>query len=94
MEIDNGYSPDPRPADTDDQAMFDAAFRGADRHAPKRRNHKEDAAPEKPLDELQVEAEKLVALLQDRQEGLMSWHSFLRDRVQKIHELTSRMLGR
>jgi len=94
MEIDNGYSPDPRPADTDDQAMFDAPFRGSCSHAPKAPKRGAQEKGEVLLDELQMEAEKLVALLKDRQVGLFTWHDFLRERVQKMHELTSRMMGR
>jgi len=46
------------------------------------------------LDELQQEAEKLLALLKDRQIGMMTWDDFMRERLQKIHALTSRALGK
>jgi len=46
------------------------------------------------LDELQNEAEKLVSLLKDKQTGLMSWNFLLRDRLEKLHELTSEALGK
>ncbi len=46
------------------------------------------------LDELQQEAEKLLALLRDRQPGLMSWHGFLDERLRNIHTITSKVLGK
>lgn len=46
------------------------------------------------LDELQQEAEKLVALLKDRQPGLMTWGMFLRDRLTRLHGLISTALGK
>jgi len=39
------------------------------------------------LDELQKEAEKLLALLKDRQQGTMSWNLFLHDRLASIKEM-------
>jgi hypothetical protein len=39
------------------------------------------------LDELQLETEKLLSLLKDRQTGLITWNSFLRDRLCTIHAL-------
>ena len=43
---------------------------------------------------LQGEAEKLLALLKDRQLGLMSWHMFMNERLTNMHGLISRMLGK
>ena len=37
------------------------------------------------LDELQAEAEKLVALLENRELGLSTWHEFLRKRLITLH---------
>jgi len=45
------------------------------------------------LDELHQEAKKLVALLDDRQPGLMSWNQFMQERMQKLHALTILGLG-
>jgi hypothetical protein len=39
------------------------------------------------LDELQRETEKLLLLLVDRQQGTVSWHMFLRDRLTAIKAL-------
>jgi len=46
------------------------------------------------LDELQQEAEKLVALLKDRQSGLMSWNMLMKERVESIHNMTGEVLGK
>ena len=46
------------------------------------------------LDELQSEAEKLVILLKDRQPGLMTWHDWLNNRLERLHQLTSDALGK
>ena len=46
------------------------------------------------LDELQQETEKLLALLKDRQPGLMTWNEFLHERLQNLHTLTSKALGK
>lgn len=46
------------------------------------------------LDDLQQETEKLLALLADRQPGLMTWNEFLQERLQNIHKLTSQALGK
>lgn len=46
------------------------------------------------LDELQQEAEKLLALLNDRQPGLMTWNEFLHERLHSLHALTSKALGK
>lgn len=46
------------------------------------------------LDELGDEAKKLLALLEEPEPGCVTWHDFLRTRMQKINELTSRMLGK
>lgn len=39
------------------------------------------------LDDLQNEVEKLLALLKDRQQGLMSWNVFLAERLEKVQKL-------
>jgi hypothetical protein len=39
------------------------------------------------LDELQAEVEKLLALLKDRQQGLMTWNEFLVERLKNIKAL-------
>jgi len=44
------------------------------------------------LDELQEETEKLLALLKDRQPGLMTWNMFMHDRLTKMHALTTQAL--
>lgn len=36
------------------------------------------------LDELQKEVEKLLSLLKDRQQGMMTWNLFLSDRLTSI----------
>ncbi|MEK7163298.1 MAG: hypothetical protein AAB775_01120 [Patescibacteria group bacterium] len=46
------------------------------------------------LDELQQETKKLLALLKDRQPGLMTWNEFLWQRLQNLHKLTSQALGK
>jgi len=46
------------------------------------------------LDELQQEVEKLLALLNDRQPGLMTWNEFMWERLQNLHKLTSQGLGK
>ncbi len=46
------------------------------------------------LDELQEETEKLLALLKDRQPGLMTWHEFLHERLQNLYVLISKALGK
>lgn len=38
-------------------------------------------------DKLQEEAEKLVALLKDRETGMFSWHMLLNERLKTIHDL-------
>ena len=45
------------------------------------------------LDELQVETQKLLSLLRDRQPGLITWNTCMREQVQKLHILTSQALG-
>lgn len=54
------------------------------------------STPEKvlDLDELQQEAQKLVALLKDRQPGLMTWNEMVRDRLTSIHAMTERYFGK
>ena len=44
------------------------------------------------LDKLQQETEKLLALLKDRQLGMMTWNGFLQERLTNLHELTSQAL--
>jgi hypothetical protein len=39
------------------------------------------------LDELQAEVEKLLALLRDRQPGLMTWNMFLHERLGAIQKM-------
>jgi hypothetical protein len=39
------------------------------------------------LDELQAEVEKLLALLKDRQPGLMAWNMFLNERLEAIQKM-------
>ena len=46
------------------------------------------------LDDLQQETEKLLALLKDREPGLMTWNEFLHERLQNLHKLTSQALGK
>lgn len=46
------------------------------------------------LDDLQQETEKLLALLTDRQPGLMTWNMFMQESLQNLHELTSQALGK
>ena len=46
------------------------------------------------LDDLQQETEKLLALLKDRQPGLMTWNEFMHERLQNLHKLTSQALGK
>ena len=45
------------------------------------------------LDELQMEAEKLLSLLKDRQHGLISWNLSLLERIEDIHRITSSVVG-
>lgn len=44
------------------------------------------------LNELQSEAEKLLSLLKDRQQGLFSWNQCMHDCLKNMHELTSRIV--
>lgn len=46
------------------------------------------------LDELQRETKQLLALLEDRQIGMLSWHIFMRERLSYLHHLTSKALGK
>lgn len=46
------------------------------------------------LDELQGETERLLALLKDRQPYLMTWYESLLKRLERLHELTSRVPGK
>ena len=46
------------------------------------------------LDDLQQETEKLLALLKDRQPGLMTWNEFMQERLQNLHKLASQALGK
>lgn len=43
------------------------------------------------LDQLQAEVEKLLALLKNREPGLMTWNMFLHDRLQSIFKLAKAM---
>jgi hypothetical protein len=52
------------------------------------------AKPGVSLDELQSEAEKLVALLKDRQPGLVTWNTLMNERVESIHNMTGEILGK
>lgn len=38
-------------------------------------------------DQLQAEAEKLVALLKDRETGVFSWHTCVHERLENLHNL-------
>lgn len=42
------------------------------------------------LNVIQSEAEKLVALLEDRKPGLATWHMSLKESLRKLHALTSK----
>ena len=48
---------------------------------------KTEQKPDVSHDRLQEEAEKLVALLKDREVGLFSWHMLLNERLKTIHDL-------
>ena len=39
------------------------------------------------LDELQIEIEKLLSLLKDRQPGLITWNMFLGERLEAIKKM-------
>ncbi|MEK7120311.1 MAG: hypothetical protein AAB824_02100 [Patescibacteria group bacterium] len=54
----------------------------------------EEAQVNLDLDELQRETEQLLALLKDRQLGVMSWYMFMRERLQNMRALTSKFLNR
>lgn len=41
------------------------------------------------LEKLQEETEKLLALLQDRQPGLMTWNMFLKERLESVVTLAA-----
>ncbi len=45
------------------------------------------------LDELQEEAEKLLDLLKNREQGLSTWNDFLALRLRNLHQLSSTALG-
>ncbi len=45
------------------------------------------------MDELQAEAEKLAALLQDRHVGLMIWNKMLNDRLRSMRTLVHDAIG-
>ena len=45
------------------------------------------------FDELQVSAEKLVALLKDRQPGVMTWNQILHERMQELKKLLVQAIG-
>ncbi len=42
------------------------------------------------LDELESEVEKLLALLRNRQPGLMTWNMFLGERLKSIVDMAAR----
>jgi len=46
------------------------------------------------LDELQAEAEKLVALLKDREPGHMTWHMCMRERLIKLDTIIALALNK
>lgn len=46
------------------------------------------------LDDLQQEVEKLLSLLTVREFGLMTWHEFVRERLDNLHKITSQALGK
>ena len=46
------------------------------------------------LDVLQSEAEKLLALLNDRQPGIIAWHEFMKERLESIYDLAAAALGK
>ena len=46
------------------------------------------------LDELQSEVENLLALIRNRQPGLMSWNKFMREHLQNLHKLTAQALDK
>lgn len=46
------------------------------------------------LDELQKEAEKLVALLTEREPGLMAWNMCIRERLESLHKLLSKAFSK
>ena len=41
------------------------------------------------LDELQKETERPLALLKDRQPGIMTWNDFMRERLQSVVDLAA-----
>ena len=44
-------------------------------------------------DKLQEEAEKLVALLKERETGMFTWHMMLNDRLKAIHDILCPLFG-
>ncbi len=80
MEIDPGYSPNPRPADTD-QGLLDNPFRGSHGHAPKRRGTtaKADAL----LVELRQDVDHLLAFMGGKCD-LNAWQYPLEDYLLKM----------
>ncbi len=46
------------------------------------------------LEELQGEAEKLLDLLRNRQPEFMTWNDFMKERLEALHRLTSKALGK
>ncbi|HSV94616.1 MAG TPA: hypothetical protein VLH94_01365 [Spirochaetia bacterium] len=44
------------------------------------------------LDEFQVEIEKMLSLLKDRQTGMISWYGFFLDRLKSLHSMISRVV--
>ena len=46
------------------------------------------------LDELQEETEKFLSLLKEREVGLMTWNMSIFERLEKMHTLISKALGK
>lgn len=46
------------------------------------------------LDELQVEVEKLLSLLKDRQPGLVTWHMFIGERLKALKKMIDPVLSK
>lgn len=46
------------------------------------------------LNSVQEEAQRLVAILNDRHPGLMTWNMMLAQRLEKVHALTGKVLGK
>ena len=46
------------------------------------------------LTEIKNEAKKFVALLQEPETGLFTWHTLVRERLENLHRLTAQALGK